>query len=139
MRLEHSRLDILQVPTVPANSDFDIDLKFGQQGEATVANILSIETVEVKRDKRWKETGNLYIETDCWYNASQSWKPSGLSVSKATHYAFVLENMVVIVTTPDLKAIVEKSGRAIECKIEPNPSKGYLIKLSHIVEHQIGS
>jgi hypothetical protein len=124
---------------MPANSDFDIDLKFGQQGEATVANILSIETVEVKRDKRWKETGNLYIETDCWYNASQSWKPSGLSVSKATHYAFVLENMVVITTTEDLKAVVENSGKAIKCNIEPNPSKGYLIKLSHIVEHQIGN
>lgn len=119
------------------NSDFDIDLKFGKEGEDTVANLLSIETVEVKRDKRWKETGNLYIETDCWYNASQSWEKSGLSVSKATHYAFVLENMVVIIPTPDLKAIVEKSGRAIECRIEPNPSKGYLIKLSHIVEHQI--
>jgi hypothetical protein len=124
---------------MPANSDFDIDLKFGQQGEATVANILSIETVEVKRDKRWKETGNLYIETECWYNASQSWKPSGLSVSKATHYAFVLENMVVITTTEDLKVVVEKNGRAIKCNIEPNPSKGYLIKLSHIVEHQIGN
>jgi hypothetical protein len=119
------------------NSDFDLDLKFGKEGEDTVANILSIDTVEVKRDKRWKETGNLYIETDCWYNASQSWKPSGLSVSKATHYAFVLENMVVIVTTPDLKAITEKKGRPIECKIEPNPSKGYLIKLSDIVEHQL--
>jgi len=119
------------------NSDFDIDLKYGKQGEDTVANILSIETVEVKRDKRWKETGNLFIETDCWYNASQSWEKSGLSVSKATHYAFVLENMVVVTTTEDLKAVVEKSGRAIECKIEPNPSKGYLIKLSHIVEHQL--
>lgn len=121
-----------------ANSDFDIDLKFGQQGEATVANILTIETVEVKRDKRWKHTGNLYIETECWYNASQSWKASGLKVSKATHYAFVLENMVVIVTTEDLKAVVRKNGRGIECKIEPNPSRGYLIKLSNIIEHQMG-
>jgi hypothetical protein len=119
------------------NSDFDIDLKYGKQGEETVANILSIETVEVKRDKRWKETGNLFIETDCWYNSSQSWEKSGLSVSKATHYAFVLENMVVVTTTEDLKAVVAKSGRPIECKIEPNPSKGYLIKLSHIVEHQL--
>lgn len=120
------------------NSDFDLDLKFGKEGEDTVANILSIETVEVKRDKRWKDTGNLYIETECWYNASQSWQPSGLSVSKATHYAFVLENMVVIVTTPDLKVVTETRGRAIECKIEPNPSKGYLIKLSDIIEHQLG-
>jgi hypothetical protein len=118
-------------------SDFDIDLRFGKEGEDTVANLLSIETVEVKRDKRWKDTGNLYIETDCWYNASQSWEKSGLSVSKATHYAFVLENMVVVTTIEDLKSVVEKNGRAIECKIEPNPSKGYLIKLSHIVEHQL--
>jgi hypothetical protein len=121
-----------------ANSDFDIDLKFGQQGEATVAHILSIETVEVKRDKRWKHTGNLYIETECWYNASNSWKASGLKVTKATHYAFVLENMVVVVTTEDLKSVVRKNGRAIECKIEPNPSRGYLIKLSNIIEHQAG-
>ena len=121
-----------------ANSDFDLDLKFGQHGEATVANILSIETVEVKRDKRWKHTGNLYIETECYYNASQSWKASGLKVSKATHYAFVLENMVVIVTTEDLKLVVRKNGISIECKIEPNPSRGYLIKLSDIVHHQAG-
>jgi hypothetical protein len=119
------------------NSDFDIDLKFGKQGEDTVANLLSIETVEVKRDARWKETGNLYIETECWYNNSQSWQPSGLSVSKATHYAFVLEGMVVIIPTEDLKTITYDKGRPIECKIEPNPSKGYLIKLSHIVEHQL--
>lgn len=120
------------------NSDFDIDLKFGKVGEDTVANLLSIDTVEVKRDARWKETGNLYIETECWYNASQSWEASGLSVSKATHYAFVLEGMVVIVTTQDLKDITANKGRAIECKIEPNPSKGFLIKLSDIVEHQLG-
>ena len=119
------------------NSDFDIDLKFGKQGEETVANLLSIETVEVKRDARWKETGNLYIETECWYNNSQSWQPSGLSVSKSTHYAFVLEGMVVILPTEDLKTITYDKGRPIECKIEPNPSKGYLIKLSHIVDYQL--
>jgi hypothetical protein len=119
------------------NSDFDLDLKFGVEGENTVANLLSIDTVEVKRDARWKETGNLYIETECWYNSSQSWEPSGLSVSKATHYAFVLEGMVVILPTDQLKEVTSSSGRPIECKIEPNPSKGYLIKLSHIVEYQL--
>jgi len=116
-------------------SDFDLDLKFGVEGENTVANLLSIETVEVKRDARWKETGNLYIETECWYNSSQSWEPSGLSVSKATHYAFVLEGMVVIIATSDLVQITHSKGKPIDCKIEPNPSKGFLIKLSHIVEH----
>ena len=119
------------------NSDFDLDLKFGVEGENTVANLLSIDTVEVKRDARWKETGNLYIETECWYNSSQSWEPSGLSVSRATHYAFVLEGMVVILPTDQLKEITYSNGRPIECKIEPNPSKGYLIKLSHIVEYQL--
>ena len=116
-------------------SDFDLDLKFGVEGETAVANLLSIETVEVKRDARWKETGNLYIETECWYNSSQSWKPSGLSVTKASHYAFVLEGMVVIVPTSDLVEITNTKGRSIDCKIEPNPSRGYLIKLSDIVEY----
>jgi hypothetical protein len=119
------------------NSDFDLDLKFGVEGENTVANLLSIDTVEVKRDARWKETGNLYIETECWYNSSQSWEPSGLSVSKATHYAFVLEGMVVIIPTSSLVDITYTKGRNIECNIPPNPSKGYLIKLSDIVEYQL--
>jgi len=47
-------------------SNWDIDLRYGQIGEKYVENLLTnVETVEVKRDKRWIETGNIYIETQC--------------------------------------------------------------------------
>ena len=121
-----------------SKSDWDLDFKFGVEGENLVANLLSVDTVEVKRDKRWKDTGNLYIETDCWYNRSNTWAESGLSVSKASHWAFVLEDLVLFVKIEDLKAVVKLKGRPIECKIEPNPSKGYLIKVSNIMDYQLG-
>ena len=48
-------------------SNWDIDLRYGKIGEQYVENLLTnVETVEVKRDKRWIETGNIYIETQCW-------------------------------------------------------------------------
>lgn len=109
-------------------SDFDLDLRKGQLGEQTVANMLSIETVEVKTDLRWKDTGNLYVETMCWHNSTQSWELSGINVSKATHWAFNLDGVVLLIETTLLKKALLRHGSPIECKIEPNPSKGMLIK-----------
>ena len=40
------------------NSGWDIDFDFGVKGENMVANTLKY--VEVKTDRRWKETGNIY-------------------------------------------------------------------------------
>jgi hypothetical protein len=93
-----------------------------------------IETVEVKRDKRWKNTGNLFIEVWCWSVNKSEWYPSGLQTSKATHWAFVLEEMTVIVPTDQLKKTVEKYGHPIECSIPPNYSKGYLIKVTDLLQ-----
>jgi hypothetical protein len=117
-------------------SDFDIDLRYGQKGEVLVNSLLTapIETVEVKRDKRWKNTGNLFIEVWCWSDNKSEWYPSGLQTSKATHWAFVLEEMTVIVPTDQLKKTVEKYGHPIECSIPPNYSKGYLIKVTDLLQ-----
>ena len=117
-----------------ANSDWDLDLRDGLAGEDKVASLLSIDTIEVKTDRRWKETGNVYIETECYYVASQSWKPSGIMVSKATHWALVLEEMVVIIPTDVLRKTALEWGQAITCDIEPNPSKGYLVKPYQVIE-----
>ena len=117
------------------NSDFRFDLEFGKEGERSVANVLSIETVEVKRDDKWFQTGNLYIETECWYNSSQSWKPSGLNTTESTHWAFVLDDLIVILPTDELARIVVNKGRAVECNIPPNPSRGYLITLKDLTDH----
>lgn len=118
-------------------SDWDLDLRDGQAGEGMVANLLSLETIEVKTDRRWVETGNIYIETECWYNKSQTWEPSGIRVSKASHWAYVLENSVIIVPTEMLREMLWESPykTPIECNIEPNPSKGFLITPANLLEY----
>lgn len=115
-------------------SDFDIDLRFGQAGERTVADLLTIETVEVKTDRKWFATGNLYIETECWKNKTNQWERSGISTTKATHWAFNLEGAVLIVKTKDLSDCVWQSGRPITCNIQPNPSRGFLITVDDILD-----
>lgn len=120
-------------------SDFDIDLRFGQKGERTVADLLTIDTVEVKTDRRWFQTGNIYIETECWKNKTQQWERSGISTTKATHWAFNLEGVTLIVKTEDLIDCVWRYGRPTNCKIEPNPSRGFLISVKDILEHVVGS
>jgi hypothetical protein len=67
-------------------------LRVGRKGETLVEELLTGgRTVEVKRDRKWWITNNLYIEVECWFNKSKSWEPSGLSVTEAAYWAFVLE------------------------------------------------
>lgn len=115
-------------------SDWDIDLRYGQEGEVYVNNLLTspIETVEVKRDKKWIETGNLYIETQCWSDVLQTWYWSGLATSKASHWSFVLEDSIVVVPTEKLIGVVEKYGRAKEMNRPEYSTKGYLITVEDL-------
>lgn len=116
------------------NSSWDLDYRDGVAGESKVADLLHIDTVEVKTDRRWIETGNIYIETECYYVNDDAWKPSGINVSKATHWGFVLEDSVVIVPTYRLKESLPDIGKPITCNIQPNPSKGYLITPGGLLE-----
>ena len=120
-----------------SKSDWDLDLRYGQDGEESVRRLLTIDTVEVKRDRRWKETGNLYIETSCYYVNDGAFKPSGVSVSKATHFAFVIEDLTILVSKSDLVNTVKEYGRNISCKIEPNVSFGYLITIDSLLKWQV--
>jgi hypothetical protein len=120
-----------------SKSDWDLDLRYGQDGEESVRRLLTIDTVEVKRDRRWKETGNLYIETSCYYVNDRAFKPSGVSISKATHFAFVIEDLTILVSKSDLINTVKEYGRNISCKIEPNVSFGYLITIDSLLKWQV--
>jgi hypothetical protein len=120
-----------------SKSDWDLDLRYGQDGEESVRRLLTIDTVEVKRDRRWKETGNLYIETSCYYVNDGAFKTSGVSVSKATHFAFVIEDLTILVSKSDLINTVKEYGRNISCKIEPNVSFGYLITIDSLLKWQV--
>ena len=117
-----------------SKSDWDLDLAFGKAGEIQVNELLtaSIETVEVKRDRRWKETKNLYIEMACFSEKINSWYLSGLSTTKASHWAFVLEDIVLIVPTLKLKDVVEAKGRKIEMIRPEYSTRGYLINWTDV-------
>lgn len=117
------------------DSNWDLDFRDGLIGESKVADLLHLDTVEVKTDRRWTDTGNLYIETECYYKSDDAWKQSGMAVSKATHWAFVLEDSVLVVPLFRLKEAVYELGRSITCNIPPNPSRGYLITPSQLLEH----
>ena len=118
-----------------SRSDFDLDLRYGQAGEVYVNSLLTapVETVECKRDKRWIETGNLYVETQCWSESNQLWYNSGLKVSRASHWSFILEDLILTVPLQTLIKAVNEYGAPIESDIEPNPSRGYLITINALI------
>jgi hypothetical protein len=116
------------------DSNWDLDLRAGLTGESRVADLLSLDTVEVKTDRRWHETGNLYIETSCYYKGTDSWQVSGMVVSKATHWAFLMEDTLLIIPLDYLRQAVYKHGKSITCNIPPNPSRGYLITPATLLE-----
>ena len=116
-------------------SSFDLDFKFGQYGETLVEELLTDgKTVEVKRDRRWKETHNVYVETECYFVKRNGWFPSGLMVTEASYWAFVLEDAVLFIPPDALRYAVKKYGEEISCEIPPNKSKGFLLTVPQILK-----
>jgi hypothetical protein len=116
-------------------SSFDLDFKFGQYGETLVEELLTDgKTVEVKRDRRWKDTHNVYVETECYFVKRNGWFPSGLMVTEAAYWAFVLEDAVLFIPTDALRYAVKKYGEEISCEIPPNKSKGFLLTVPQILK-----
>ena len=116
-------------------SSFDLDFSFGRDGEQLVHDLLTEgKRIEVKRDRKWSITGNVYIETDCFFTKSNSWSPSGLSVTEAEYWAFVLNRTVIMLPTEVLWQAVRTYGRDITCEIPPNLSRGYLVKVVDLIE-----
>lgn len=117
------------------NSSFDLDFGYGRKGEKLVEELLTGgKTIEVKRDRKWNKTGNLYIEVECWFLKTQSWEASGLMVTEAAYWAFVLEKGVLMVPTDHVHYAIKNFGREITCEIPPNKSKGYLITVDNLLE-----
>ena len=96
------------------NSDFDLDLEFGQIYEKSLALILQDKQIEVKTERdKWKDTGNIAIEL---YNHNKK-APSGLSVTKANYWATILVDdykiqSIHILPVSDLKERVKEIVRS---------------------------
>ncbi len=115
-------------------SDWDIDLAGGQYSEELVRRLFNGKNkIEVKRDLRWRETGNLYIETEQFSTYYDKWIPSGVSISKADFWAFQLDTLILFVALDKLRQAILEENRPIQMKRQP-PTKGYLVKVSTVIK-----
>jgi hypothetical protein len=119
-------------------NDFEADLRIGKVGEALVKNYLYEEKVkvEVKRDLKWKETGNLYIEQEVWSQVHGD-VPGGFKTTDADVWAFVMGKCVLWVPHDTLSRAVLKSEREGSCDWSANPSKGKLITPGQILQMEM--
>lgn len=65
-------------------NNFKADLEFGQLGEAFVSELGKDVSIEVKTDRKWHKTGNIFIEISC------NGKPSGIMSTKASYLVYLL-------------------------------------------------
>lgn len=118
---------------------FDLDLKYGQQGEQWLSILGDEIQMEVKRERDcWLKTGNIYFEYEC------RGKPSGLAATASKYWTEILSekghaNAVVIFDTEILMANLERL--AAEKKIRSDvkggddfASLGFLLPISMIGE-----
>ena len=111
------------------NSDFKFDLEIGQMGEKTLASILEGHKIEVKTDIKTKETGNVFVEYE------SRGKPSGISISQAMWYCFIVEDRIIILPTEKLKQIARRyynTDRDLSGG-DSNTSKGIIIPVEELV------
>lgn len=82
---------------------FDIDLQYGKQGEMQVGELLDWITepdgkMEVKRKRILDH--RVYVETHCDKGRRGIYKPSGISVTTACVWSFVVADTGIVLTIP---------------------------------------
>jgi hypothetical protein len=118
---------------------FDVDYEYGHQGELFVGFVIEAlkrDRVEVKRDARYSQTGNFYVEYECRRNGH--WCKSGIATSEAELWAFVLgdSGMCVVIPTQSLKELCRQRFRQRHVAAEldgSHPTKGVLVSASSLL------
>ena len=115
------------------NGDFRHDLEVGQVKEKELADIFEGSTIEVKRDLRALETGNVFVE---YYNLRSKTK-SGISTTEAEFYCFAIEDTFHIIKTSVLKDRCRKYMGTQKDVLggDSNTSKGILLKIQEPVSY----
>ena len=117
-------------------SDFDKDLKYGQDRENRIVSILDAKKtkVEVKTERDWWfKTGNIAIEVEC------NGKPSGIMATKADYWIHILADgdkdyCRLIFDTPIVKRLAKKYIKNIKSGGDGWRSRFVLVPLSEIFE-----
>lgn len=126
----------------PRKFDFQTDLKYGQRGEAMIAQFLdtlSDGSFEVKTDRY--RNGRMVVEMEQNPRRKGIWQPSGLQVTKAAWwvYIYTLDGAFVMVSVPRLKRYVAANNLGPEryhdfAKASQNPSRGFLLQPPEVMD-----
>lgn len=114
---------------------FEDDVAWGGEAERLFGEVLLLpfESVEVKRDGRAHETGNLFIEAE----QGSPWRPSGLSVTKARLWVFVLASGTMIVETPERLRELTAGLPLVEQKRDGlTPARGFVLPIRDLLRVQ---
>ena len=119
-----------------ARPNFDLDLKFGQEKENELQEILHNEPLECKCDKRCIDTGNVFVEFE------DRGKPSGISITKSTFYAFCLykkerekKQIWVLIPTEILKELMKKYP--VKSGGDNWEAKGHIIPKQDLLNYEL--
>lgn len=117
--------------------DFDIDYAKGAQAELFVADLrraLLQGRVEVKSDWRSDQTGNIYVEGECYYPRN-GWRQTGIgNPNTAPLWVYVLgtSGIGIVFTREALRRVVvdDRFARKSQARWGSHPTRGWLIHLS---------
>lgn len=127
--------------------EWDIDLAVGEAHERLVMNALGLSEsrIEVKADRRYVETGNVFIEVAQLPRGAADYKPSGIHVTQATYWAFCVGSAISMVPTAVIAEVVSQQDRPpLDGGLDgDNPTKGYPISLRALLsltyQHGLGA
>ena len=115
------------------NSDFKYDLQIGQNYETSLYQLLG-KRIEVKRDFKCLETGNIFIEYE------SRGKKSGIATSEAEWWCYWLSDFhLVLIELNKLKIICRQylnTNRDVRGG-DMNTSKGILLPVKTLFENTI--
>lgn len=117
----------------------------GDQGELFARwaynGLRSGAAMEIKTDNRSWQTGNMFIEFECW--VCGRWDPSGIDArhTKAEIWAFVIAGpCVLFAPTEYVRWVAKKIGKVKELPKarSKHPTRGYVVPIADFMEALIG-
>lgn len=122
--------------------DFKVDLAHGQEAERELSEAFHACTIEVKRDDRAADTGNVYVEFEADKGATGRFEPSGIATTEADWQAFKVRDVFLLVPTDYMRTLARKAWvrrRIGEQRHGSCPTRGALVSLHELVHPAVQS
>jgi len=119
---------------------FDLDLRFGHEGERQVGELLRLPRARIEvKTERFQNT-RVFVETLHLPQRANGYEPSGLLVSESAYWVFVKPGPLFVFVPPE---VLKRRIHAMEQIGMPpiagglrgdSPTKGYLVDLVKLFE-----